>query len=131
MSDEAVKTIWIITEETSSDSTPVGARDGGRDTGGLIGQPRQPLPSPEVSGRRGVPVSAEKLKQKMAEFVAVMGEVLTYAQQQQSGMQLDEIELSVEVNGEGEVSLFGTGGKVGGKGTMTLKFKRKESNQDG
>jgi hypothetical protein len=41
-------------------------------------------------------------------------------------MQLDEIELSVEINGEGQVSLIGTGTKVGGKGAIKLKFKRSE-----
>ncbi len=131
MSDKDLKTIWIITDETPSASTQDGVRDRSPGSGGLFGEPSPYSPLAEVSGRKRVPVSAEKLKQKMAEFVAVMGDVLTYAQQQQSGMQLDEIELSVEVSGEGELSLFGTGGKVGGKGAMVLKFKRKESNKDG
>jgi hypothetical protein len=39
-------------------------------------------------------------------------------------MQLDEIELSVEINGEGQMSILGTGGKAGGKGAIKLKFKR-------
>jgi hypothetical protein len=131
MSDKDLKTIWIITDETQSASTRDGVRDRSQDSGGLFGQPSPYTPPADFSGRKRVPVSAEKLKQKMAEFVAVMGDVLTYAQQQQSEMQLDEIELSVEVSSEGEVSLFGTGGKVGGKGAMVLKFKRKESNKDG
>jgi hypothetical protein len=41
-------------------------------------------------------------------------------------MHLDEIELSVEINGEGKVSLIGSGAKAGGKGAITLKFKRTE-----
>ncbi|MDJ0697752.1 hypothetical protein [Mastigocoleus sp. MO_188.B34] len=41
-------------------------------------------------------------------------------------MQLDEVELSVEINGEGQISLFGIGGvKAGGRGAMTFTFKRK------
>lgn len=32
-----------------------------------------------------------------------------------SSMQLDEIELSVEISGEGEVKLVGTGAKAAGK----------------
>ena len=40
-------------------------------------------------------------------------------------MQLEEVELVVEVNGKGQVSLLGTGGELGGKGAITLKFKRK------
>lgn len=132
MSDKDLKTIWIITDETQIASTGDGVRNRSQDSGDIFGQPSPYTPPAEVSGRKRIPVSAEKLKQKMAEFIAVMGDVLTYAQQeQQSGMQLDEIELSVEVSGEGELSLFGTGGKVGGKGAMVLKFKRKESNNDG
>jgi hypothetical protein len=76
--------------------------------------------------RRGKPVTAEKLKKEMSEFVQVMGQVLNEAKasaKEVGGMELDEIELSVEVNGEGQVSLFGMGGKVGSKGAMKLKFK--------
>ena len=39
-------------------------------------------------------------------------------------MQLNEVTLSVEINGEGQVSLVGTGGKLGNKGGITLKFTR-------
>jgi len=41
-------------------------------------------------------------------------------------MQLDEIELSVEISGEGEIKLMGTGGKAGSKGAIKLTFKRAE-----
>lgn len=37
-----------------------------------------------------------------------------------------ELELSVEVNGEGQLSLLGSGTKVGGSGALTLKFKRSQ-----
>jgi hypothetical protein len=43
-------------------------------------------------------------------------------------MELDEIELSVEVNGEGQLSLLGSGSKLGGKGAITLKFKTGKTN---
>ena len=42
-------------------------------------------------------------------------------------MELDEIELSVEVNCEGQLSLLGSGTKVGGSGAMTLHFKKKDT----
>ncbi|MBE9041043.1 hypothetical protein IQ235_09655 [Oscillatoriales cyanobacterium LEGE 11467] len=44
---------------------------------------------------------------------------------QQSGMQLEEIELSVEIDGRGKVSLVGSGLEMGSKGAVKLKFKRK------
>jgi hypothetical protein len=40
-------------------------------------------------------------------------------------MQLEEVELVIEVNGKGQVSLLGTGGELGGKGAIMLTFKRK------
>ena len=33
-------------------------------------------------------------------------------------------QLTVEISGEGEVKLLGTGGKAGTKGGLTLRFKR-------
>ena len=57
--------------------------------------------------------------------------MFSQAEQLRTGMQLDEIELSVEINSEGKVSLFGIGGKAGGKGAMTLKFKRRDSRSNG
>jgi hypothetical protein len=39
---------------------------------------------------------------------------------------LDEIELSVEISGEGEIKLMGTGGKAASKGAIKLTFRRAE-----
>jgi len=129
MSTETPDTIWIITETSEIPVTeePTGAKDGTGDAGGSLDQTQQPTSQTPVSRRRGVPVSAQKLKQEMAKFVQVVGEVFSQAEQLRTGMQLDEIDLSVEINSEGKVSLFGVGGKAGGKGAMTLKFKRRDS----
>ncbi len=113
--------IWIVTDDTPVAKGIAGERDG-RDTG----NPYDDAEERFAATRRGFPVKAEKLEQEMREFVQVMGRVLAQAKdsaQEVGGMTLDEIELSVEVNGEGQVSLFGMGGKVGGKGAMKLKFK--------
>lgn len=110
--------IWIVTDEVASE----GARDGNVRRNPYDRPEALPLPS-----RRGVPVRAEQLEQGMTDFLHVLGRVFRQAQQQTgelAGMELDEVELSVEINGEGQVSLLGTGGKMGGKGAMTLKFKR-------
>ena len=123
---EAITTpekIWIITEETHTQKTPSGARDGSRDTGGLL---RGETPEvTEVFTRERKPVEVDKLKREMQSFLQAMREMLDEAEPPESKMRLDEIELSVEINGEGQVSLFGVGGKAGGKGGMTFKFKRK------
>ena len=128
--------IWIITEEISETSTTDenspyrGARESG-DRGGLIGSgttgDKIVLDTPK--GKLAItrrPVEVSKLKQEMKEFLQAMKEMLDEAEAPNSKMQLDEVELSVEINGEGQISLFGIGGgKAGGKGGMTFKFKRK------
>ncbi len=134
--------IWIITEEvaeTSNTTTETvtdsvtrsgGARSSG-DVGGRLGgvETKEEITFSQKKGelvitRRKVEVT--KIKQEMKGFLQAMREMLDEAEEPNSKMQLDEVELSVEVNGEGQVSLFGIGGgKAGGKGAMTFKFKRK------
>ena len=121
--------LWIITEEVAETSTTtIGAR-GSHDTGGLLGSKtteEQIIVTKEkdkvVITRRKVEVT--KLKQEMRGFIQAMRECLDEADTDDSKIRLDEVEVSVEVNGEGQLSLFGTGGKVGGKGSLTFKFKR-------
>ncbi|MFW9264762.1 hypothetical protein A4S05_18145 [Nostoc sp. KVJ20] len=130
------KAIWILTEETAQTSSTTsetlinsGARSS-RDTGGLLGI--ETTEEIVVSRKRDEivitrhKVEVTKLKQEMKGFLQAMREMLDEADQPDSKLQLDEVELSVEVNGEGQISLFGIGGgKAGGKGAMTFKFKRK------
>ncbi|MBW4449731.1 MAG: hypothetical protein KME38_23560 [Spirirestis rafaelensis WJT71-NPBG6] len=135
------KAIWIITEETAETLTTTtetftdnvtrssGARSSG-DRGGLLGvQTNEEIVVSRkkdeiVITRRKVEVT--KLKEEMKGFLQAMREMLDEADQLDSKIQLNEVELSVEVNGEGQISLLGIGGgKAGGKGAMTFKFKRK------
>ncbi|MCV3215277.1 hypothetical protein OGM63_17465 [Plectonema radiosum NIES-515] len=129
------KAIWIITEETAetlstttetlTDSTTrsSGARSSG-DRGGLLGA--QTTEEIVVSRNTRRKVEVTKLKEEMKGFLQAMREMLDEADQPDSKLQLDEVQLSVEVNGEGQISLLGIGGgKAGGKGAMTFKFKRK------
>ena len=128
--------IWIITEEISETSatneTPTyrGARSGD-DIGGGLGREsnEKKIVFDTPNGKLVItrrPVEVSKLKQEMRGFLQAMREMLDEAETSNSKMQLDEVELSVEINGEGKISLFGIGGgKAGGKGGMTFKFKRK------
>ncbi|WP_392533306.1 hypothetical protein [Nostoc sp. C117] len=130
------KAIWIVTEETAQTLSTTsetfrnsGARSSG-DRGGLLGV--ETTEEIVVSQKKGEivitrhKVEVTKLKQEMKGFLEAMREMLDEADQPDSKIQLDEVELSVEVNGEGQISLFGIGGgKAGGKGAMTFKFKRK------
>ncbi len=121
------KKIWIITGETPPQKIPSAqdtvTRGGSRDTGGILGGETSEVTETVDSERK--PVEVEKLKREMKGFLQAMREMLDEAEPPDSKMQLDEVELSVEINGEGQVSLFGVGGKAGGKGGMTFKFKRK------
>ncbi len=116
--------IWIITGETYTKETPSGARSS-EDQGGLLGDETPEVTEVVVTERKEKEVEVAKLKREMKGFLQAMREMLDEADQPSSGMRLDEVELSVEINGEGKVSLFGIGGKAGGKGAMTFKFKRK------
>ena len=129
MSEEIAtpKTIWIITEDTSSVSrSGDGSRSGG-DEGGVLGGGEETTTTDETVTPERKEVDVSKLKQEMQGFLQAMREILDEAEQPSGQMQLDEVQLSVEINGEGQISLFGIGGKTGGKGAINLKFKRKES----
>ena len=127
---EAIPTpekIWIITGENSTTETRPQqdsvTRGGSRDTGGFLGS--DPGEDRETTENNRKSVDVDKLKREMKGFLQVMREMLDEADPPDSKMQLDEVELSVEINGEGQISLFGVGGKAGGQGGMTFKFKRK------
>jgi len=113
--------IWIITGDDLQ-KTPTGARSSS-DIGGQIGEQKR---SPEVAATERSQVDVSKLKLEMQGFLKAMREMLNEADPPSAKIRLDEVELSVEINGEGQVSLFGIGGKAGGKGAMTFKFKRKD-----
>lgn len=118
MSEENAKGIWIVTPASTAGEETDGSK-GGWDTGPDFTEP-EVLPS----SRRRTFVRAEDLRAEMSVFLEVVEEIFNQAEEPKAKMRLDEIELSVEVNGEGKVSLLGMGGKAGGKGTINLKFKR-------
>ncbi len=111
MADESnAETIWIVTDDASQVSEPHRSYR-------------------EVAQEKGVEVSVPALEQKMSRFLKSVSRIFHQAEQEtqkNSGMQLDEIELSVEISGEGEIKLMGTGGKAGSKGAIKLTFKRAE-----
>ncbi|HEY9798034.1 MAG TPA: hypothetical protein V6D30_20550 [Leptolyngbyaceae cyanobacterium] len=111
MADESnEQTIWIVTDDASQGSEPHRSYR-------------------EVAQEKGVKVSVPALEQKMSRFLKSVSRIFHQAEQEtqkNSGMQLDEIELSVEISGEGEIKLMGTGGKAASKGAIKLTFKRTE-----
>ena len=103
--------IWIVTDDTIQESDTQRSYR-------------------EISQAKGIKISVNSLEQKMSQFLQSVKRLFHQAEQQtthSSGIQLDEIQLSIEISGEGEIKLIGSGGKAGGKGAIVLKFKRIEN----
>lgn len=125
MSQENLETIWVIVDETPQTLQEDGSRDATSP-----GNPWIKKAAAVVGVPQAVKVSTQKLEAEMSRFVQIVSRLFSHAEKQvnpQSGLKLDEIEVSVEINGEGEVKLLGTGGKAGTKGGITLKFKRTDA----
>lgn len=70
-----------------------------------------------------VRLKTDLLRENLAGFVAAINETLKGVPQIVEGFKLDEIDLVIEVTGEGSVQLVG-GVKVGASGGITIKLKR-------
>lgn len=105
--------ILILTE--ASEVGP-GARSGD-DIGGGFG------PRPDGAAFRLVRVGAEGLRAQVGNLLDVVAYVFDQASEQ-SAVSLEQIELSIEISSEGQVSIMGTGGKAGSRGAIKLVFKR-------
>jgi hypothetical protein len=73
---------------------------------------------------RRATVSPEKLQSNLKSFLQSMEKAMAGIPQLLAGYSLEEIELSLEVGAEGEIGLLGTGGKLSGKGSISLKLTR-------
>ena len=124
----AEKSIWLITEETEEIVEEEGVRGGkwGRDTGADYDDPYADREVIKKIHRKRTQLKSADLKRNMSEFLEVVEEAFEKAEKPSSRMRLEELELAVEINGEAEVSLLGSGGKAGTKGAITLKFKRRD-----
>jgi hypothetical protein len=128
MTDTSSDIIWIVTGEVPETSPPENVK--GVNTIRGFGD--------EILEKRPIPkglkdassVQAQDLEKNMTHFLQLVGGLFSRAEQQakvNSGMRLEEIELSVEISGEGEVKLIGNGVKAGSKGAIKLVFKRQET----
>jgi len=68
-------------------------------------------------------IPVEILKKNLATLTGQVGEVFEHVKAV-GAFELDEVSLQVEVNAEGGLEILGTGGRVGGSGAVTLKFKK-------
>lgn len=82
-----------------------------------------------ISSLKEVRLPVSQLEQNMAQFLRLIGRLFKQVDQEigsESDMKLDEVELSVEISGEGEVKLV-AGGKATGKGAIKMKFTRNKN----
>jgi hypothetical protein len=123
--------IYIIVEEPIAEPSVTidGQRDGRRDTGGGWDSelPRGPIATvTETFRSKRISLNVEDLKSQMQDLIAVVNDLFNPADPRvmpaSQGLQLEEVTLSVTVNAEGQLSILGTGGKLGGSGGITLKL---------
>lgn len=119
-------TIYIVAQtEEVTEEEPIAGERRTKDTGGGWGTETVEAVT-SVLKRKRVPVDALALKAQMNGLLAVVGDLFGEAEMQ-TGMTLNEVELSVEINAEGQLSLVGNGGKLGNTGGITLKFVRPQT----
>lgn len=107
----------IVTDETAEVSAPIEGQRGWREE-----------VQKQISSFKEVRLPVAQLEQNMNQFLHLIGRLFKQVDQQigsESDMKLDEVELSVEISGEGEVKLV-AGGKAAGKGAIKLKFTRNQ-----
>ncbi len=107
----------IVTDETDETSVAI---EGQRGWGEEVRQ--------RMTRLREVRLPVAQLEQNMAQFLHLISRLFKQVDQEmgsESGLKLDEVELAVEISGEGEVKLV-AGGKATGKGAIKLKFTRQD-----
>jgi hypothetical protein len=119
--------LWFVTEVEAEQS--IEAVEGSRsseDVGGGFGVVQQT----KRTLYQRVQVDVEDLKREIGNLLAVVGTVFDQARNE-AGLSLEEVELSIEVSSEGQISILGSGGKIGGSGGIKLSFKRQPPTESG
>jgi hypothetical protein len=116
--------LWIITEtEEIEETVEIEGRRSSTDRDGGFGTPETVETTRTVTRRKRVSLDAQALKTQMESMLAIVNDLFSQADAA-TGLRLDEVELSVEISAEGQLSIVGNGGKLGNTGGITLKFTR-------
>jgi hypothetical protein len=121
MTDDLAQ-VWVVVETDIVQTTEEVRRGerSGTDIGGGFGRVTEQI---NTIAQKRVPLDAAALRAQLNGLLKILGDVSEQANQQ-SGLQLEEVELAVEITGEGQVNILGNSGKLGNKGGIVLKFKR-------
>jgi hypothetical protein len=116
--------LWIVTEtEDVEETVEIEGRRSSTDRGGGFGTPETIETTRTVTRRKRVSLDAQALKTQMESMLAIVNDLFSQADAS-TGLRLDEVELSVEISAEGQLSIIGNGGKLGNTGGIKLKFTR-------
>jgi uncharacterized lipoprotein len=114
--------LWFVTEvETSETVEVIESGRSSEDVGGGFGSSAVQAVRKSLTQR--VQISADELKQQIGNLVAIVGEVFDQSHAE-TGLLLEQVELSIEISSQGQISILGSGGKLEGKGGIKLSFKR-------
>lgn len=69
-------------------------------------------------------IDVEELAKNLKSFLDKIRDVLSAIPVAVGAFKVDTMTVDVEISAEGGISLLGTGGKIGGKGGLSLTFKR-------
>lgn len=123
MSDDPTVWVFVETESVVQEIDGSGKRGGFEDTGPNFAPPGRAVEAiRSIATRQRIPLDAKMLREQMVGLLAVVGDLFEQSSQQDK-MQLDELTLSVEIDGEGKVGFAGSGAKLGNSGGITMKFK--------
>ncbi|MBW4654136.1 MAG: hypothetical protein KME20_14025 [Kaiparowitsia implicata GSE-PSE-MK54-09C] len=117
--------LWIVADtEEVEEIVEIEGRRSSTDRGGGFGLPDTVETVRTVARRKRVSLDAQALKTQMESMLAIVNDLFGQADAAAAGLRLDEVELSVEINTEGHLSIVGNGGKLGNSGGIKLKFTR-------
>ncbi|WFU79187.1 hypothetical protein QA645_32355 [Bradyrhizobium sp. CIAT3101] len=79
-----------------------------------------------IMGDKTSNIPADTLQKSFQNLVAVLSSSLTLPTTI-GAFEVDSLDVELELTAEGQIGLLGNGGKVGGKGSLTLRLKRPEN----
>jgi len=123
MSDD--QKLWFVveTEDVVEETVKVTGERSGEDVGGGFDGPDLVKRVKTIAKHQRVSLDAQALKGQISSMLGIMDDVFSEAQER-TGLQLDEVTLSVQIDAKGQISIVGSGGSVANSGGMTLKFTR-------